>query len=202
MKYPRLYPEYIATIMPDFQLTELQLTQLTVFLKAQQTTYEDRTLAARARDKKLKETKISVSLGKSLVDRLCVGCHGADGTGGRPNFNSLRGFVPPLDRTAERLWLDEDEASIVVEALIEGKVTSDNPAFSDLSRVGLMINRLDNMREIIVHGSTPGKDDPDLPSPPLPMPPWERMLSNSDVDSILAYLLTLQPPEDDEDEED
>lgn len=128
----------------------------------------------------------------------CAACHGLAGEGGLANRNAPGGVVPALDDMAEKLELVERaEAEAVVAAIESG---------ADIARAPLAaIPDPDPVRErwretaaLIQHGAAVTAADPSRPPPPMPMPafafrahPGPAGGEARDIDSILAYLVTL-----------
>lgn len=141
--------------------------------------------------------------GKWLYRRMgCVACHGPEGRGGVPNWNYVKDTVPPLNTLAERLMLFEPEdVEAVVEEMERGvdlKSLVDDPP---VPRFNVVLAQYNSVRDVIRRGNPAGKKDPQGVVPPLDMPAWGQRLSDADIDYIIAYLLTLQPWEEEEEEE-
>lgn len=136
-----------------------------------------------------------VERGKWLFKRKgCFLCHGEEGRGGVHNYNYVKDAVPALNTLAERLMLfDPQDARAIVEKLDKGedleKLADDPP----ISRYNVFLAQYKAVRELIRNGNRAGKKAPDGPQPPMSMPSWEHALSPGDVDSLIAYLITLEP---------
>lgn len=52
----------------------------------------------------------------------------------------------------------------------------------------------DEIKEIILHGSTPDKFNPDGPAPPYRCPSWEGAMTQDELEALLVYLESLAPP--------
>ena len=63
----------------------------------------------------------------------------------------------------------------------------------------MVLTQYNAARDLITRGKYCAKGDKTGPEPPLQMPSWREVLTDHDVDSIIAYLLTLYPWEEDED---
>ncbi len=53
----------------------------------------------------------------------------------------------------------------------------------------------EEVKAIIRRGKTPALEDPNKPAPPLYMPTWAKILSEEDLERILAYAWSLRPPQ-------
>ena len=139
--------------------------------------------------------------GASLVERGkwlfsqkgCSNCHGVRGRGGIGNWNYVNGTVPALNTMAERLMLFEPEdVRAIVEQMEHGKgleTLTDSPP---VPRFSAVLAQYRAVRKVITDGSVPGKKDPHGLAPPLEMPAWGPRLTASDIDALIAYLLTLK----------
>lgn len=141
-----------------------------------------------------------VERGKWLFrQKGCFTCHGLQGRGGVRNWNYIKGTVPALNTLAERLMLtDREDASQIIEQIERGVALerlSDSPP---IARFNVFLAQYRAIRDVIRKGSPAGKKDPLGPTPPLEMPTWGRKLSEADFNAIIAYLLTLQPWEEEE----
>ena len=151
-----------------------------------------------------------VKRGEWLYRRLgCVRCHGKEGRGGVPNPNAKGGTVPGLDYTAERLELfekkDADKIIAAIERGVELQTLADRPP---VERYDVILRRFQALRNVITLGSHPTKGAKEGPHAAMQMPSWSERLfadggpaSMTDVDAIIAYLVSLQPWDDEEDEE-
>lgn len=139
-----------------------------------------------------------VERGKWLFHKVgCFTCHGAEGKGGVPNWNYIKDTVPALNTMADKLKLFyPEDATIIVDALESGVPLDSLSEDPPVPRFNLVLAQYHSVKDVIRKGNPPGKKDPKGPEPPLQMLPWSHRLSDRDVDSIIAYLLTLQPWED------
>jgi len=136
-----------------------------------------------------------IEWGKYLYKKLgCETCHGVDGRGGVKNFNYIKKTVPDHNTLARRLFLEEKEDVDAFIKLITTHVDqSKTPASANIPKLPLVLAQYKAAEEIIKNGKPSGKLDPKKPQPPLNMPSWRNKLTNKDIDSIIAYLLTLFP---------
>lgn len=127
--------------------------------------------------------------GRRLFARNCAACHGDAGRGGVPNLNYIKDTVPELNTLAEKklLLFDKEDAEELGKAL-ERNAPPDTWGLKPASQA-----QFENVRNVIRKGNPAGKKDPKGPLPPFQMSPWAGVLSDRDIDAILAYLLTLQP---------
>ena len=61
----------------------------------------------------------------------------------------------------------------------------------DVPRFILVLTQYNAAKALILKGKSCAKRDKAGPEPPLQMPSWRELLTDKDVDSIIAYLLTL-----------
>lgn len=140
-----------------------------------------------------------VEKGKYLYSsRGCGTCHGSEGKGGIYNPNYVSQFVPRLDDIADKMkiyW--EEDAHTVIKLLESGsdlESLEDDPPIDNFSR---FIAQYRSIHTKINEGSPKVQRlDRRGPDPPLSMPAWREQLSEEDINSILAYLITLFPWED------
>jgi hypothetical protein len=136
-----------------------------------------------------------VERGRLLFERKgCVACHGASGRGGIWNPNYIKYTVPGLDSLAERMYLYDPEDSEVVLTLLEDGIdldsVSDDPPFRRYNR---FLAQYQSVRGVIRDGKPAGLRDTTGLAPPLHMPSWEAVLTDREIDALIAYLLTEFP---------
>jgi mono/diheme cytochrome c family protein len=123
----------------------------------------------------------------------CMTCHGAEGSGGVTNFNYAKGTVPALNTLADRMFLQsKDDVETFTKVLEETKDPSQLKQVPGLSNWTLVQAQYKAVVKTIQEGSAPAKADPNLPDPPLFMPSWKEKLDQNQINSILAYLVSLQ----------
>jgi hypothetical protein len=146
-----------------------------------------------------------VERGKWLyVQTGCVACHGPEGRGGVENTNVAGGYVSTLDDFAEKLELFErEEIHAVVDALDRGFDPEDHSELAGVPYYDAFLSQYREMIELIIKGGHAQKRDDEGPDPPILMPGWNQRLyaddgpiSKADIRAIVAYLLTLQPLDD------
>jgi mono/diheme cytochrome c family protein len=145
----------------------------------------------------LPEDPTLVERGEWLFRRhACFSCHGEGGHGGVSNPNYVKGTVPPLDAMASEasLYYPEDIEAIV-SALERGVPLEDLWDDPPVPLFNVVLAKYQAVRELIRSGVPAGKLDQEGPVPPLVMPAWGQLLSDSDIDALIAYLLTLEPKE-------
>lgn len=124
----------------------------------------------------------------------CATCHGPMARGGVENWNYVKGTVPSLDGLSEKMYLFFDEdVETIVDLLEQGLDLEEMEDDSPVPRFNVVLAQYRSIRNVIENGNPAGKKDPAGPSPPLEMPAWKHRLSRDQIDSIIAYLLTLQP---------
>lgn len=142
-----------------------------------------------------------VERGKWLFHKSgCVACHGPKGVGGVPNKNAAGGFVPALDDLAEKMELFEKEDVDTIVALFEQGLSLEDPSISEpVTYFDAVLTQYLNFRKLILKGGYPRKKGKKEASPAMVMPSWKNRLyangapaSRSDINAIIAYLLTLQ----------
>jgi len=127
----------------------------------------------------------------------CAACHGPNGIGGVPNKNASGGFVPALDDIAEKMEIFEPgDVAIIITLLDRGLSLDDQSIDNPVAYFDGILSQYENIRELILKGAIPGSKG-ELPA--MIMPAWEHRLyadgsppSKADIDAIIAYLLTLQ----------
>ncbi|MBI4512216.1 MAG: c-type cytochrome [Deltaproteobacteria bacterium] len=136
----------------------------------------------------------SLARGESVFrDRGCVACHGADGRGGIPNPNYLKETTPRLDLMAERLMLfEEEDAKKAIDLILSGADLSDLSRDPPFVKHVAFSAQLQAVQEVIRNGSPAGKKDPRGPEP-LAMPKWGEILSEDEIRSVIAYLVSRYP---------
>jgi len=136
-----------------------------------------------------------VEWGRYLYKKLgCETCHGIEGRGGVKNFNYIKKNVPNHSTLAGRLFLEEKEdADEFIKLITTHADLKKSAASTNIPRFPLVLAQYKAAEGIIKNGKPSGKLDYNKPQPPLNMPSWKEKLTNSDIDSIIAYLLTLYP---------
>ncbi len=132
----------------------------------------------------------------------CTSCHGKDGKGGVRNLNATKETVPAHNALAEKFFLEDEESVEAFVELLSKRVNLDEIDYhDDIPRFILVLTQYKAARALIIKGQAVAKLDKTGLEPPLQMPSWREVLSDRDVDSIIAYLLTLQRWEEDEEYE-
>ena len=138
--------------------------------------------------------------GATLVDRGallyaqkgCITCHGPGGRGGLPNLNSTNGTAPRHDTTASKLFLRTPEDAESFLALLEASGDLEAVEEPDVQAFPAVRARFRNAKEIVRKGRFTAKADPRGPQPPLQMPAWQYLLAERQIDALLAYFVSLQ----------
>ncbi len=129
----------------------------------------------------------------------CTTCHGSQAEGGITNWNYVNDTVPDLNTLAETLMLfDPEDVDAIVEAMEGGTPLEQLKESPPVPRFNVFLAQYQSVQEVMRKGNPPGKKDPDGLTPPLEMLAWGQKLSESDIDALIAYLLTLQPWEEEE----
>jgi plastocyanin len=129
----------------------------------------------------------------------CITCHGNEGEGGIENINYVKGEVPAHDILADKLWLKEKEhADIFVEMLKNHIDFEDLEEEPDIPLFNLVLTQYYAAKDLIKNGKHCAKADAEGPEPPLQMLSWQALLTDRDIDSIIAYLITLYEWEEEE----
>jgi mono/diheme cytochrome c family protein len=126
----------------------------------------------------------------------CQTCHGMAGRGGVKNYNYIKDTVPELATLRKRMFLFKDaHVEEILRHLEEEtplETLEEDPPFR---RFGAFLAQYDSVREVIRKGNPAGRKDPEGPLPPLEMPAWGYRLSERDIDTVIAYLLSLNSTE-------
>lgn len=129
----------------------------------------------------------------------CFTCHGPNGEGGVVNPNYVKKTVPALNVLAERMFLfSAEDRGAIVNALERGTPLQDLADDPPVARFGAVLAQYNAIQKVIENGSAAGKLEPDGPTPPLQMRPWGQRLTHEDINALVTYLLTLEPPEGEE----
>lgn len=139
-----------------------------------------------------------IDLGEYLyLQKGCNTCHGNEGIGGVENLNYAKKTVPAHNRTAKKLFLEEEEdAKAFIDLIINNPDLENLQKTPDIPRFPLVLARYIATKELVRKGSPSIKLDENGPMPPLQMPAWEAQLPDRDIDALLSYFLTLQPWEE------
>jgi mono/diheme cytochrome c family protein len=129
----------------------------------------------------------------------CATCHGTAGRAGIKNANSMNPKVLGLDSLAANLFLfAPEDVGAFVHAIEEGHDLESLADRPPVPLYGSVLTQYRAVRKVIREGRKTVPMDPDGPIPPLDMLAWKHRLSDDDIDAILAYLLTAEPPATDQ----
>jgi len=142
-----------------------------------------------------------VKLGSWIFRRNCAVCHNLEGRGGIPNANYIKDTIPALNTMASRMMITDPEDAKTVVGLLEKGANLEQLSEPPIPRYEPFLAQFKAVRDVIGKGSTPGKKDPKGLDPSA-MPSWKDSFSSSEIESVIAYLLTLQPWEEDEEAQD
>jgi mono/diheme cytochrome c family protein len=130
----------------------------------------------------------------------CATCHGPMARGGVENWNYVKDTVPALNSLSEKMFLFYDEDVDAIVDLLERRIDLERlEDEAPVPRFNVVLAQYRSIRKVIENGSPAGKKDAEGPSPPLEMPAWQHRLSRDQIDSIIAYLLTLRPEGEEKD---
>ncbi len=141
-------------------------------------------------------------MGEWLYRRNCSGCHGPQAVGGIRNPNYIKDTIPVLDTMAlEKMKIgDSEDAKTVIDLLVKG-TNLEELSEPPIAKFNVFLAQYKAIRDVIRKGNVAGKKDPSG-AEPLAMPAWREKLSEDEITSILAYLLSLQKWEDEESDAD
>ncbi len=134
----------------------------------------------------------------------CIVCHGAEGRGDLAAGEA----VPALNDLAEKMELFErEEVDAIVRALEDGRRLEELVDAPPVARFDAVLAQYRSHFDVILRGAHPTKRRREGAEPPMPMPGWQQRWhadggpsSAAEIDSILLYLLTVPPFEDEEPE--
>jgi mono/diheme cytochrome c family protein len=126
----------------------------------------------------------------------CVTCHGLEGQGNISNPNYVKETVPKLNTLAEKMMLYEKEDINKIIDYLERDVKLETLEEEPVPRFNSVLAQYNSIKDVIKKGSKAGKLDSNGPEPPLNMPLWATLLSDEDIDAIIAYLLSIYPFEE------
>lgn len=199
IKEPQAQPAVTAMAMADLGLDEKSVLALTVYLKG----LSKREIPASYLARRNESRRTEVLQGRILFAKYCSACHNDEGEGGIENPNYAKGTVPALNTLAEKMFIEyEEDAEYLAELLREGVDIENMSPPLDIDGRARVLAQYRAIRDVIKNGSTAGKADPEGPSPLLHMPSWSKGLTDDNIDSIFAYLLTIYPWDGEEEEVD
>jgi len=121
----------------------------------------------------------------------CITCHGEEATGGVANPGAMNANVPALADLARRTFLfTPSDAASLVRALEQGPLTALDQA-PEIPLYAVVKKQYLATHQLVASGRFAAPMDPTSLPPPLEMPAWGARLTGRDIDSVLAYLLTL-----------
>lgn len=137
----------------------------------------------------------TIQRGRLIYLRVgCAVCHGLEGRGRVRNPNYVKETFPALNTLAERMFLyTPEDVEVVVKQLSSLKAgRSLTDVELDVPRATAVGAQYESIRNLIFAGNVAGKKDPNGPAP-VSMPPWRKQLAQTQVDAVIAYLLTVYP---------
>ena len=130
--------------------------------------------------------------GRLYLSAGCAVCHGVAGRGEVRNPNYVKDVIPALNVLAERLFLNEPEdVEVVLKRLDSGQPLHEGSDL-DVPRAEAVMAQYESVRTVILSGNPAGKKD-SAGNQPLDMPKWDDRLTGSQVNDLIAYLLSLYP---------
>ncbi|MHC4143846.1 MAG: c-type cytochrome [Planctomycetota bacterium] len=131
----------------------------------------------------------------------CITCHGDKGKGGVANPNYVKDEIPAHNTLADKLWLREKEHAETFVEMLKARVNFEElDEQPDIPLFNLVLTQYHAAKDLIKNGKHCAKADADGPEPPRQMVSWEALLTDRDIDSIIAYLITLYQWDEDEEE--
>ncbi len=127
----------------------------------------------------------------------CACCHGPEGKGGVANPNYIGDTFPRLDQMAAKLSLALPEDVDVVVDLLNAGSPLDDPSKIDVRKADVVAAKYGFIVSMITNGSQAGKKDPQGPEP-THMPPFKDVLTESEINQLLASFLVLYPVDEEE----
>ncbi len=136
----------------------------------------------------------------------CALCHGREGQGGVTNPNYIKGTFPRLDDMGSKLSLEfPEDAEVVVKLLREGISLKDlskpdlivYPPELDIPDAAKVSAKYGAIAKIFFEGTQAGKKDESGPEP-IVMPAFRGVLSESQMNQIIASFLILYPVREEE----
>lgn len=132
--------------------------------------------------------------GKNIFEEKgCITCHGENGRGGIKNPFYVNKEVPALNNLASTLKIDWPEDGDVIINLLEQNIDlyglEDSEPIENYGRFLAQYKSIIN--KIMVGADSLQTVQPGSPQPPLVMPAWEHRLSEKEINSVIAYLITL-----------
>ncbi len=175
------------TMMFDFKLTHEDTMALTVYLKS---LLRHQTIMHRL-DQTPSYPMPVIEKGEKIFQLYCTACHGKNGKGGRKNPNYKDDYIPRLNTLAEQMFLHRNSQRESVIAILEQSqdllVAGPQPDIPGFFKV---VAKYMPVKNIILNGRTAEKKEMTGISP-LNMPAWGKTLSEKEVSSAIAYLISV-----------
>jgi mono/diheme cytochrome c family protein len=128
----------------------------------------------------------------------CFLCHGPQGEGGVPNRNYIKGTIPRLDLATQMKLFESEDVTTIID-LMKRSVRLDtlaNATETPVPQYNVVLAQYHSIQDVVRKGNPAGKKNIRKPAPPLNMPSWRRELSDTDIDALIAYLLSAVPREE------
>jgi len=153
------------------------------------------------------EVTSTVEKGQRLYRNAgCALCHGREGKGGVRNPNYINNTFPPLDQMAAKLSLEfPEDVAVAVKVLSSGISLSDlskpdeitPPPELDIPDAAKVSAKYGIIAKIVFEGTQAGKKDESGPEP-IVMPSYRGVLTESELNQLVASFLILYPIEEEE----
>ena len=184
VRFPGAQPQ--ETRMFDFKLPHEDAIELTVYLKS----LTVRQTGTETLPPKPAPMLSIIEKGDSFFKRYCTACHGKHARGGVKNPNYIDVFIPRLNTLSERMFLHKkDKQDAVIAILEEYEDLLDAGPQPDIPGFFKVVAKYMPVKNTILNGRVVEKKNPQG-SAPLNMPAWGETLSNADVSSVIAYLIS------------
>jgi len=185
VRYPGAQPE--TSVMFDFKLPHEAALELTVYLKS----LAARQLGTWSLPPNPAPPLSITEKGDRIFQRYCTACHGQKGRGGVKNTNYINTFIPRLNTLSERMFLYKKEKRETVIAILDEyeDLLAAGPQ-PDITGFFKVVAKYMPVKNIIVGGRVVEKKNPQGPAP-LNMPAWGETLTDADVSSAIAYLISV-----------
>ncbi len=175
------------TVMFDFKLSHTDTMAFSVYLKS---LIERQTIARRLGQKPCSPMPI-IEKGAKTFQLYCTACHGINAKGGRKNLNYKNDYIPRLNTLAEQMFLHRNNQREAVIAILEksGDLLDAGPQ-PDIPGFFKVVAKYMPVKNIILNGRTAEKKEM-TGSSPLNMPAWGKTLSEKEISSVIAYLISV-----------
>jgi len=132
--------------------------------------------------------------GIALLNKYgCALCHGPRGQGGVKNPNYLKDTFPAFNQMATKLGIEyPEDVDVVVQLLGRGQSLNDPSKIDVPDGARIISARYETLATVIMKGNMAMKKDENGPEP-IPMPSFKGVLSEQEMNKIIAAMLILYP---------